>query len=131
MTEEEKSNYTANIINGPMKSLIEKAIKNHFCVDTNLNATVHKGGWDGGYYTTVIDTLETDVIKKMLSNKLLRSIFKTVALYGTAWYNGGNNTISISFNVTYEHPNGGSNGKTIGILDVYINTGKYKWRKVF
>ena len=130
MTEEEKSTYTANTINGPMKSLIEKVVKNHFGVNTNLNATVRKGGWDG-YYTTVTDTLETDVTKKMLSNKLLRSIFKTVALYGTAWYNEEDNTVSIRFDVSYEHPNGGSNGRTIGILDVYVNTGKYKWRKNF
>lgn len=130
MTEQEKSNYIANIINGPMKSLIEKVVKNHFGVNTNLNATVRKGGWDG-YYTTVNDTLETDVTKKMLSNKLLRSIFKTVALYGTAWYNEEDNTVSIRFDVSYEHPNGGSNGRTIGVLDVFVDTGKYKWRKNF
>ena len=130
MTEEEKSTYTANTINGPMKSLIEKVVKNHFGVDTNLNATVRKGGWDG-YYTTVTDTLETDVTKKMLSNKLLRSIFKSATFNGTAWYNEEDNTVSIRFDVSYEHPNGGSNGKTIGILDVYVNTGKYKWRKNF
>ena len=130
MTEQEKSNYTANTINGPMKSLIEKVVKNHFGVNTNLNATVRKGGWDG-YYTTVTDTLETDVTKKMLSNKLLRSIFKSATFNGTAWYNEEDNTVSIRFDVSYEHPNGGSNGKTIGILDVYVNTGKYKKRKNF
>ena len=130
MTEEEKTNHTANTINGPMKSLIEKVVKNHFGINTNLNAMVRKGG-GYGYYVTVNDTLGTDVTKKMLSNKLLRSIFKSATFNGSAWYNEEDNTVTICFDVSYEHPNGGSNGKTIGILDVYVNTGKYKWRKNF
>ena len=121
--------HCTELINGPLKSIIEKAILNHFGVTVNINATTHKGGWDG-YYITVEDILGTDVSKKMMPNKLLRSLFYNTTLYGHVWYTEKNDTIGIRFSVNYHHPVGeGSNGHEVGTLYINATTGKCRWYK--
>lgn len=127
MTPFENATYVTTQINDIMKSNIERSIKSHFGVDVNLKATLHKGGWDG-FYTTFEDE-NTDVDNKMRSNKIQRSLFKKVTLYGDAWYDEPNTTLCLRINVSYQHVGGGSNGHEIGMMYLNVNTNKVNWKK--
>lgn len=128
MTPFEETSNTVNLINGALKDIIARHIKSHFGVDVDIKATQHKGGWDG-YYVTFDDTMGADVDKKMRGNKILRTLFSSASLYGTAWYDEPNDTICMRFNVSYKHCDGGSNGHEIGMLYLNVATGNGKWRK--
>lgn len=124
MTEQEKCSYCELQINDMLKPFIEKAILNHFGVTVDIKATIHKGG-----YVNVEDVLGHDVDKKMRANKILRTLFSHTYLYGTAWFTEEADTVSIRFNVGYNHVDGGSNGHEIGILHINTRNHTVRWNK--
>lgn len=127
MTEQESYNYCANLINGSMKSTIEHAVLNHFGVTVDVNAKVYNGR--SNTYVTVHDSKTTDVDSKMRGNKILRCLFSTAEIKGSAWYDEEGKAVCIRWTVYYNHNYGnGSNGHDIGMMYAFEND-KVKWRK--
>lgn len=126
MTPEENVKYCLKSINNH-RTTIEHAVLSHFGIKTNLAATLHNLEKHYNYYITVEDTLKSDIDKKMRGNKLLRSLFSSVYLYGDVWYTEEDNTITIRFLVKYNHTSGGSNGIEIGVMSLNLSTGTVKW----
>lgn len=112
-------NLCANLINGELKTLIEDTIFKKFGVTTDIHATVYPR------YVDIADN-NNDVDKKMRGNKMLRSIFSSVSLGGTAWLEQETGNVRMNLRVWYSHPNGGSNGRELGYLTVYTAKGKAK-----
>ena len=119
--ENENVNMAVNLINGEFKSIIEKAIKKHFGVSTDIIAEGHTHG------NIEITDKNTDVSKKMTSNKLLQKIFKNANLKIFAWQELETNNIFMRVHVFYTHTNGGFNGKELGKLILNINNKKIKY----
>lgn len=97
-----------------IKDAIRKAIYHHFGVNVSLVAKDYKG------YVEVSDT-GNDVEAKMRGNKMLRSVFSSVHLWGNAWQEEETGNIYIRLHVSYTHPSKGSNGIEIGNLLVHKN----------
>lgn len=103
-----------NSLNGKIKDAIQKAVYHHFGVNVNLVAKDYKS------YVEVTDT-GSDVENKMRGNKMLRSVFSSVKLWGNVWQEEETGNIYIRFHLSYTHPSKGSNGIEIGNLLVRKN----------
>lgn len=123
MTSYQLNQKAAEIINNN-KTVIEQAMKTNFGITCNLTAKAYDR------YIAVSDESD-DVNAKMRGNKLLKAIFKTVTLDGTAWYDETENIVSIRFTVHYNHTHGGSNGYTFACADYNVNSNTVTFREIF
>jgi len=103
------------------KTAIEKALFKELGITCDIKPKIP------GYITKVVEIYDAgnDVDKKMRSNKLLRSVFSEVNLWGKAWMEEKTGSIYFNMHVSYRHPIGGSNGIEIGRFKLYSN-GKVK-----
>lgn len=110
-------------INEVYKTKIEKAIYKEFGIHTNIIAKSVKSSFVN------IECTDEDVNNKMRGNKFLRKLFSNVTLTNKAWYikEDDYEAITIFFRISYQHPNGGSNGRALGrfIIDMKKNKIEY------
>jgi len=122
----DKKNYESlvNLLNSnvKIKDAIHKAIFKYFGINTNMVAKLVKSN-----YVELNDT-GNDVDNKMRGNKLLRSVFSSVNLWGSVWQEEETDDIYITLHISYKHPSGGGNGLQIGRILIHKN-GKYNLLK--
>lgn len=100
--------------NPKIKESITKTIYHHLGVNVNLIAK------NCGKYIELTDKGD-DVDNKLRGNKLLRAIFSSGYIYGTAWEESESGNIYITLHISYTHPGGGSNGRELGKILVKSN----------
>lgn len=101
------------------KQLVNDVIKKKLGVEVDMVI-------DNGVY--IEDAIKTDVDKKMRGNKILRSLFENIYLYGSFCYYEDEHNMFVNIGVRYTHPSGGSNGRDL--LTFWIDTEKGKVIKI-
>ena len=119
---ETNTKYLVELINNKWITLINSTIKKALGVDVYFRAEDMRG------YCYLEDRIKTDVDKKMRGNKMLRHLFKEANLYGYAYLYTEEHCITISINVSYKHPDNGSNGHGLGCIYIDTEKGTAKFR---
>ena len=128
----EQAQEMVEVLQNDYMETINKVIKKELGVNVKMRAVVSYGRCDN--YVILENDDNSDVEKKMMSNKLLKHIFTSASLSAYAF--NEDNVFSFRVSVYYTHPDRGSNGYTVLVFRIdkerkdVITTRKYRNNKI-